>query len=123
MADARPPVYRCKQRVFLNRVGHQGDRSSIVALVENTSRKKLERNKEGVPINWKLPPDVELVFTDCDRSVSYTFLFGRASSRQNNIVKINRMIGALMRMRAALVVETELLEKRMAENNIDDWEE
>ncbi len=73
-------------------------------LVEDTTFRKWRRR----------PPEarVRLRIADCSNEISLSFELGSARARENSLYKIDTLLGALQRFRAALDAEAELYAHR-----------
>jgi hypothetical protein len=93
------------KRSLLNPSGIEST-AAIVAEVEDTSWWKPGCDEDGDPLTkWSCEPEAQIRITDCDRAVSLIFAWSTAEQRKAAIVKVDRMVDALLAFRAGLVIE------------------
>lgn len=108
------------RRCLLNPPGLEST-AAIVAEVEDTRRWKAGRFRHGDPLSWddeahwSLVPETSLQLSNCDRSIRFEIRWETASERRGALLKVDRLIGALVEFRAALVDEQRLFVARVAE--------
>lgn len=103
---------------MLNRPGHQST-ASIVAEIEDTSKWKEGKDKDGEDLNGNkfriygsAAPDYIFQISDCDRSISFDIEIGSRSSRANTLYKLDAMIDTLTKFREGIVEECKLFDER-----------
>jgi hypothetical protein len=94
---------RVDDRVRLNRPEFDGG-AHVRAFVEDTTFKRRRRRPPS--------PRLKLRITDCVNQVNLEFSVDSARSRENSLYKIETLISALERFRAALAAEAELRASR-----------
>jgi hypothetical protein len=104
-ATRNPPVRGAgvDEKIPLNLPGFHGG-AYIRVFVEDTTFRKWRRRPPE--------PRVRLRIADCSNEISLWFELGSPDLRANARHKINTLVGALERFRAALEAETELFEHR-----------
>ena len=91
---------RVDERTLLNRPAFDGG-AHVRVYVEDSSNRKLRRRR--------LPsPRLKLRIADCINKVNLEFSVDTDERRENSLYKIDTLIAALERFRAALAAESEL---------------
>ena len=97
------PGARVDEHVRLNRPEFDGG-AHVRSFVEDTTYKRRRR---------RLPsPRLKLRISDCVNEINLEFSVDSAATRDNSLYKIETLISALERFRAALVAEAELRSSR-----------
>ena len=96
---------RVDELLVLNRPRFDGG-DYVRVFVEDTSGRR-RRLRAGPP-----SPRLRLRIADCVREVSLEFAVDSQDLRENALFKIDTLVGALTRFRAALVAEAELFAER-----------
>ena len=91
------------EKILLNLPGFHGDANVRVFVEDTTFRKWRRRPPE---------PRIRLRIADCSREISLWFELDSPESRENSLHKIDTLLGALQRFRAALDAEAELFAHR-----------
>ena len=104
-ATRTPPVPGAgvDEKIRLNLRGFHGD-AYVRVFVEDTMFR-----------NWRRhPPEprIRLRIADCSNEISLSFEVTSAAARENSLYKIDTLLGALQRFRAALDAEAELYAHR-----------
>ena len=91
------------EKIRLNLPGYHAG-AYVRVLVEDTTFRKWRR----------LPPEprIRLRIADCSNQISLSFEVSSAGARKNSLHKIDTLLGALQRFRAALDAEAELYAHR-----------
>lgn len=94
------------KRMLLNPPGYETT-AAIVAEVENTSKWKPGRDRDGTLITgkWDFEPEYTLQISDCQRVVTFSLHFDTPAGRKASLTKVNRMIDALTVFRNGLMEE------------------
>jgi hypothetical protein len=90
---------RVDERLRLNRPDFDGG-AEVRAFVEDTSAKRWRRRPPS--------PRLKLRISDCVNEINLEFAVESAELRDNSLCKIETLLAALGRFRAALVAEAEL---------------
>lgn len=90
--------HHLRVRRFLNRPGHHGG-AYVIAVVPDSS----SCTDQGCDHRWCSDP--ELAISDCDRVIRLEFSRHDASARRNSLHKLDVLLDALTRFRAALESE------------------
>ena len=106
-----PYKARVDERRFLNLPGFHGG-AYVVAYVEDTSERALERKRDGRVFN--LEPRLILEIADCTERINLEFEVQSALARKNAFHKIDALIEALVSFRAGLADECRLYREREA---------
>jgi hypothetical protein len=94
---------RVDERTRLNRPGLYGDAYVRVFVEDTTARKWRQQPPE---------PRIRLRIADCTNEIALEFSLATAQLRENSLFKIDTLLGALGRFRAALEAEAELYAQR-----------
>jgi hypothetical protein len=100
-------------RALLNRPGFHST-GAVVAEIEDTRGWRKGRDRDGKKItadSW-ITPEVSLQISDCTRSIAMCIDFETEADRENSLYKVDTLIDALERFRAALADEQERFVKR-----------
>jgi hypothetical protein len=104
-----PYAARVDERAFLNLPGfHSG--GYVVAYLEDTSKRELDRIKNGCLLNFE--PRSILEIADCSTHVNLEFDLHSALARKNSFHKIDTLIAAVSDLRAGLAEEARLYRER-----------
>ena len=90
---------RVDERLRLNRPDFDGG-AEVRAFVEDTSAKRWRRRPPS--------PRLKLRISDCVNQINLEFAIESAELRDNSLYKIETLLAALGRFRAALIAEAEL---------------
>ena len=93
------------EKLRLNLPGFHGDAYVRVLVEDSTLRKWRRRPPE---------PRIRLRIADCANAISLWFELNSEAARENSLYKIDTLLGALQRFRAALDAEAELYAHRTA---------
>jgi hypothetical protein len=96
-AAARMGSVRIDEYSRLNRPGLYGE-AFVRVLVEDSTAKRHPRRE----------PRIELQIADCSNTINLEFHLQTAVLRENSLYKIDTLLGALQRFRAALAEEAAL---------------
>ena len=113
-----PYTARLNERVFLNLPGFHGG-AYVITYVEDTSGREPWRQKRTGKL-FPEEPRVILEFADCADRVNLEFELYSRARRENSMHKVDTLIAALQRFRAALDAEARLFaatEQRLAREN------
>jgi hypothetical protein len=91
------------EKLRLNLPGFHGD-AYVRVLVEDTTFRKWRRRPPQ--------PRIRLRIADCSNKISLWFELDSEAARKNSLYKIDTLLGALQRFRAALDAEAELYAHR-----------
>jgi hypothetical protein len=91
------------EKLRLNQRGFHGDAHVRVFVEDTTFRKWRRRPPE---------PKIRLRIADCSHEISLWFELNSDAARENSLYKIDTLLGALTRFRAALDAEAELYAHR-----------
>ena len=95
-------------RHLLNNSGFHST-AAIVAEIEDTSGWKPGRDRDGDPINnsrWVGQPRVIFQISNCDRSIAFECDgFHDVDAMDNDLAKVDKLIGALTKFRNGLAIE------------------
>jgi hypothetical protein len=91
------------EKIQLNLQGFHGEAYVRVFVEDTTFRKWRRRPPE---------PRIRLRIADCSNEISLWFEVDSAAARENSLYKIDTLLGALQRFRAALDAEAELYAHR-----------
>jgi hypothetical protein len=91
------------EKLRLNLPGFHGE-AYVRVLVEDTAFRKWRRRPPE--------PRIRLRIADCANEISLWFELDSAAARENSLYKIDTLLGALQRFRAALDAEAELYAHR-----------
>jgi hypothetical protein len=91
------------EKLRLNLRGFHGDAYVRVFVEDTTFRKWRRRPPE---------PKIRLRIADCSNEISLWFELNSDAARENSLYKIDTLLGALQRFRAALDAEAELFAHR-----------
>jgi hypothetical protein len=91
------------EKIRLNLPGFHGDAYVRVFVEDTTFRKWRRRPRE---------PKIRLRIADCSNEISLWFELDSDAARENSLHKIDTLLGALQRFRAALDAEAELYAHR-----------
>jgi len=101
--NPRVPGAGVDDKLLLNLPGFHGGAYVRVFVEDTTFRKWRRRPPE---------PRIRLRIADCTNEISLWFELTSAEARQNSLYKIDTLLGALQRFRAALDAEAELFARR-----------
>lgn len=104
------------QRALLNKPGFSST-AAIVAEIEDTGDWKPGCDKEGRPLartssTWDILPEMNLVISDCSRTVTFDQPSADIESWNNSLSKIDIMIEALNSLREGIVIEKKRYSER-----------
>lgn len=89
-------------RALLNKKGHQST-AAMVAEITDTGAKITSH---------RYYPYALLQMSDCDRSINWDFEWSDKADRENNLYKVNTMLGLLTKFRDGMELEIERYEAR-----------
>lgn len=105
-------------RFLLNVPGVQST-AAIVAEVEDSRRWRPGKDGQGHDLTlesdgeWTCQPCVTFSIANCDRSVAFAFDWATGAGRRGSLVKVDRMIAALVAFRVGLEEEQRLYVERV----------
>ena len=107
---------RLDERLLLNHPEFDGG-AHVRVFVEDTSRRKL-RWRRHAPV-----PRLRLRIADCTNEIALEFSVESAELRENGLCKLDTLLGALERFRAAYAAEAELYAQRSSSTSTHRKEE